>query len=80
LFRDVKFEAANMKISSFFPLMMALAFLPAGHAADITGTITFTGTPPAENRRQRPRSRPGSKRLRLHAYYSRGANRPENHR
>jgi plastocyanin len=37
-----------MKISSFFPLMMALAFLPAGHAADITGTITFTGTPPAE--------------------------------
>ena len=28
--------------------MMALAFLPAGHAADITGTITFTGTPPAE--------------------------------
>jgi plastocyanin len=37
-----------MKISSFFPLMVALAFLPAGHAADITGIITFTGTPPAE--------------------------------
>jgi plastocyanin len=37
-----------MKIPSFFPLIMALAFLPAGHAADITGTITFTGTPPAE--------------------------------
>jgi plastocyanin len=37
-----------MKISSIFPLVAALAFLPVAHAADIVGIITFKGTPPAE--------------------------------
>jgi plastocyanin len=37
-----------MKISSFFLLIATLAFLPVAHAADITGVITFKGTPPAE--------------------------------
>jgi plastocyanin len=37
-----------MKISPFFPLIAMLAFLPVAPAADITGIITFKGTPPAE--------------------------------
>jgi plastocyanin len=37
-----------MKISSIFPLVAALAFLPVSHAADIVGVVTFKGTPPAE--------------------------------
>ena len=37
-----------MKISSIFPLIAALAFLPVAHAADIIGVITFKSTPPAE--------------------------------
>ena len=37
-----------MKISSTFPLLAALALLPAVHAADITGVIMFKGTAPAE--------------------------------
>ena len=37
-----------MKISSFFLLIAMLVFLPVAHAADITGIITFKGTPPAE--------------------------------
>ncbi|HEY5345711.1 MAG TPA: carboxypeptidase regulatory-like domain-containing protein [Verrucomicrobiae bacterium] len=36
-----------MKISSFFLLLAALAFLPVAHAGDITGVITLKGTPPA---------------------------------
>jgi plastocyanin len=37
-----------MKISSVFPLIAALAFLPVTRAADIIGVITFKGTSPAE--------------------------------
>ncbi len=37
-----------MKISSIFPLIATLAFLPVAHAADIIGVVTFKGTPPAE--------------------------------
>jgi plastocyanin len=37
-----------MKTSSLFLLLATLAFLPATHAGDITGVITFKGTPPAE--------------------------------
>jgi plastocyanin len=37
-----------MKISSFFLLIAMPAFLPVAQAADITGIITFKGTPPAE--------------------------------
>ncbi len=33
---------------SFFLLIAGLAFLPVARAADITGIITFKGTPPAE--------------------------------
>jgi hypothetical protein len=37
-----------MRISSFFPLVATLALLSFAHAADITGVVTFKGTPPAE--------------------------------
>jgi plastocyanin len=37
-----------MKFSSFFSLVAALAFVPVLQAADISGVITFKGTPPAE--------------------------------
>jgi plastocyanin len=37
-----------MKIFSCFLLAAALAATPALHAADIVGTVTFKGTPPAE--------------------------------
>ena len=37
-----------MKTSFLFLLLTTLAFLPATYAADITGVITFKGTPPAE--------------------------------
>ena len=37
-----------MKFSSIFLLIAALAATPALRAADITGVITFKGTPPAE--------------------------------
>ena len=37
-----------MKTFYFFLLLASLAILPAGRAADITGVITFKGTPPAE--------------------------------
>src|SRR5271154_4124051 len=47
-FHNVKFEAANMKSSSIFLLIAVLAFLPVAHTADISGVITFKGTPPPE--------------------------------
>ena len=37
-----------MKISSIFLLIVALAATPVLQAADITGVVTFKGTPPAE--------------------------------
>jgi plastocyanin len=37
-----------MKFSSIFLLLATLAAAPVLHAADITGVITFKGTPPAE--------------------------------
>jgi plastocyanin len=37
-----------MRISSIFPLIATLAFVPVARAADITGVITFKGTPPPE--------------------------------
>ncbi len=37
-----------MKISSLFPMVASLVLLPVVHAADIVGTVTFKGTPPAE--------------------------------
>jgi plastocyanin len=37
-----------MKKSFLLPLMAALAWLPLANAADITGAISFKGTPPAE--------------------------------
>ncbi|HXI71237.1 MAG TPA: carboxypeptidase regulatory-like domain-containing protein [Verrucomicrobiae bacterium] len=37
-----------MKISSLFLLLAAMALVPGTQAADITGVITFKGTPPAE--------------------------------
>jgi plastocyanin len=40
--------AMIMKISSIFMLAGTLAFLPLARAADITGVITFKGTPPKE--------------------------------
>jgi plastocyanin len=37
-----------MKISSFASLAATLVLMPFAHAADIIGTVTFKGTPPAE--------------------------------
>ena len=48
MFPGARFLGENMKASSIFLLMATLTFLPAAHAADITGVITFKGTPPAE--------------------------------
>jgi plastocyanin len=38
----------KLKSSMWFPLVVALAVLPAAQAADIVGVINFKGTPPAE--------------------------------
>ena len=37
-----------MKSFFLFPLLATLALLPVAQAADITGVVTFKGTPPAE--------------------------------
>jgi len=48
IFRVINLTAQIMKNFSNFLLAAILAAMPVAHAADIVGTITFKGTPPAE--------------------------------